>query len=160
MITTARVIEDLKNSNTSGEYNAHLYRIEIPLFKNPGINNSKLNNVIFTATVCCDPSTYEPYRVGDLVYVGFINNRVSFPVILGKILKYDDVVPSSFMYANSLKVDANVILPINTTIKSSDGDSTSMVFLKQKFDEIETLKEKVDELNKRIKELENGTTTD
>lgn len=99
--------------------------VDISMFRST-LNNfdtsNKLNGSIFTATICTPPGLYMPYDVGDVVYVSFINDEISTPVILGLVHKNlpKEGDSSSYAYFKDLSVTNNAKLPENTTI----GDVT------------------------------------
>lgn len=140
MITVGRVLEVRTNDK------AQEYVLELPIFKNAGVTNNRLNDATFVATCCCDSGTYSPYTTDDIVYVGFVNNRKSQPVILGKVLRNDRVKPASYMYLDALKVDNNVSLPVNTSIQTTTGEEMSLMYLKQRLDEIDDLRNMIDNM--------------
>ena len=140
MVTTGKIVERISDST---------YKVYLPIFQNAGVK-SNLNTSIYTANCCVDPFVYRPYNVDDLVFVGFVNNRISQPIILGKILKDGIDKPSSYLYADSLKVEKSVILPTDTSIVSSDGQEShlfSLKFLEQQLNELQALSDKIDFIN-------------
>lgn len=116
MLTVGTIKEKYYDNDTL------IYKVDLPVFKSPGVQESKLTSTILEATACVSPGTYEPYNIGDQVYIGFINNELNQPVILGKIAKKlnnnDD--SSSLSKINSLNVTNSAILPKDIKI----GDIT------------------------------------
>jgi len=116
-----------------------IYKVDVSIFKSPGVKESKLTSTIIEATACVAPGTYEPYNIEDQVYLGFVNNELGQPVILGKIAKKLDsnVQSSALNKINSLEVTNNVKLPKDTKI----GDITyedlynATTYVKLKFKE-------------------------
>ena len=113
MITTGIVIS--KNYNSSDSNSLATYMVDIPIFKNAGVS-AKLNDTIFECTCAVQSSTYEPYNIGDKVYVGFVNNQFADPVILGKIYQMQVFDSATYQLINSLKVTDKVVLPTDTII--------------------------------------------
>lgn len=99
-----------------------IYKVDLSIFKSPGVKESNLTTTIIESTASVAPGTYEPYNIEDKVYVGFVNNELNQPVILGKIAKRlnDKDNSSSLNKINSLNVTNSAILPKNTKI----GDIT------------------------------------
>ena len=115
MITTGIVKDIVKDIN-----NTTIYKVDIPIFRTPGFTKDA---VLFDATASVNPGTYNPYKIDDLVYVGFVNNKYSQPLILGKIYKNlpeEGEESSTYQFLNSIRVTENAELPMNTTI----GDLT------------------------------------
>lgn len=99
-----------------------IYKVDLPVFKSPGYIESPLTSTIIDSTASVSPGTYEPYNIEDYVYIGFVNNELGQPVILGKIAKkYNEKTDSSALnYINSLNVTNSAILPKDIKI----GDIT------------------------------------
>ena len=93
-----------------------LYQIYIPIFKAPG----QVKDTILLATCSAEGGSYEPYNVGDVVYVSFVGNSLNYPVVLGRVVKQysTEDKSSSYKYLNTLEVTDRVVLPENTTIGS------------------------------------------
>ena len=112
MITVGIIKEKFYDNDTL------IYKVDLPVFKFPGYQESPLTSTIVESTASVAPGTYEPYNIEDYVYVGFVNNELGQPVILGKIAKkYDEKEDSSSLnYINSLQVTNSAILPENIKI--------------------------------------------
>lgn len=115
MITTG-IIKQI-NIN-GGNHNGNKCLVELNIFQTPGDLNK--NNYTYEANYCAIPGQYSSYAVGDKVYVGFVNDDLSYPVILGKI--YQGLEDSSRSYINcqNLTVTGDATLPKTTSI----GDIT------------------------------------
>ena len=116
MITTGiikRINVDSKN------YSNNKYVVEISLFKS--VNDITTDKYTYEANACVPPGLFSPYKIGDKVYIGFINGRGGLPVILGKI--YQGLTEEDRAYAlyNTLKVTQKVELPLTTTIGNITG---------------------------------------
>ena len=109
MITKAIIESDQINNQ---------YRIRIPKYhKLQGVSTSTPTDQLPFATVCYIPGIIPIYSVGDIVYVDFENDDLSFPVILGKLLcddNKDKTLPN--IKANSLSVDIDTRLSNDTQI--------------------------------------------
>ena len=88
------------------------YAVRIPLFESAG----NPQEVILTATLCYDPGNLEAYKEGDIVFVGFENNQISSPVILGKLYTGIETETNTYSYNSTLKTEVSAILPKKTSI--------------------------------------------
>ena len=79
MITKAYILDINPQSNK--------YYIRIPIFDKPGLSadNSTFSGALFYATLSHEPTSKESYKVGDTVFVGFENNDLNKPIIIGKL---------------------------------------------------------------------------
>lgn len=87
-------------------------RVRIPLFEKSGISEQAL----FDASVCQEPGSMNGYVEGDCVVVGFMDNTMEKPLILGKLFTGGETSATNFSHANSLVVTEAAELPGNTTI--------------------------------------------
>lgn len=94
------------------------YKIRIPKYhKLQGIATSTTTDQLPFATVCYIPGIVPVYSIGDIVYVDFENDDLSFPIILGKLLCNDNEDKTlSNIKANSLKVEIDTRLSEDTQI--------------------------------------------
>ena len=111
MITTGIVREININSN---QHIGNKYLVEINLFQIPG--DTKKSNYTYLANCCIAGGLYATIDVGDKVYIGFLNDDLSLPIILGHIYQGVKEQPRSFAYLNTLKVSNSATFPSNTTI--------------------------------------------
>lgn len=82
MITKAIVEECIKDSN--------LFRVRIPIFDGvSGGSTSTPNHLLPLATLCTLPNANNIVNVGDVVYVGFEDNDIGRPVILGHLYQQE-----------------------------------------------------------------------
>lgn len=111
MITTGKILE----INLDSKYHkANKYKVEVTLFKRPGDTASQ--NYTFTANCAVTPGFNNCYDVGDVVYVGFLNNHLDFAIILGKIYQGLNKNPCGYASLKSLDVHEKVTLPKDLTI--------------------------------------------
>lgn len=108
--------------------------VDISLFKSTLSNFGETNNLIdttYVATISTLPGIYMPYKEGDIVYIGFANNEVSEPIILGKVHKNlpNEGESSSYAYFKSLETTDKVILPEDTTIGNIKYDDLKSMYL-------------------------------
>lgn len=123
MITKAYIINKEQNSNK--------YDVRIPIFEKPGINseNSNLSRTHFSATLAHEPTIFDAYNIGDCVFVGFENNELNRPVIIGKLYtKNDTSATSGLIETKVLKVLDKVTLPADTTIGGINFSNISNFF--------------------------------
>lgn len=92
--------------------NSNLVSVRLPIFEKAGINEK----AIFEANVGYTPGNLNGYKVGDCVVVGFIDNTMNSPIILGKLYTGDETSATNFSNANSLRVSESADLPGNTVI--------------------------------------------
>ena len=86
--------------------------------------NSALNHTLTEdlpiAQICTLPNTRPNIRVGDIVIVGFENNDLSRPMILGHLFSDNESLTACSPVFNSMEVKYDTILGSNTHI----GDIT------------------------------------
>lgn len=87
-------------------------QVRLPLFEKAGISEKAL----FDASVCQEPGSLNGYVEGDCVVVGFMDNTMEKPLILGKLFTGGEESATNFSHANSLVVTESAKLPGNTTI--------------------------------------------
>lgn len=123
MITTGIIREIAINK---GSFIGNAYKVELNIFQTPG--DSDKNNYTYIANCSILPGVYNSYNIGDLVYVGFLNNNKSLPLILGKIYQgLEDKAGGKFTI-NSLEVKGNTQLSKDTKIEDiSFKDLTNLV---------------------------------
>lgn len=98
-------------------YEPNKVAVRIPVFDKSSTSNSRTpTDQLGVASICVLPNCIPNVRVGDLVYVGFENNDVSSPVIIGYMYIDKDYLTKQGLSANSLVVDSSAILPEQTTI--------------------------------------------
>lgn len=117
MITTGLV----KGKYIDGDGNT-IYQVDISIFKNAGVT-SEFNDTLFNCTASASPGTYDLYKEDDKVFVGFVNNQLQHPVILGKIyqcLPSEKDIGSTFRYIDRLEVTGVTKLSEDSSI----GDIT------------------------------------
>lgn len=89
------------------------YKIRIPKYhKLSGTPGATPDSDLPIASVCYLPGIIPNYAVGDIVFVDFENNDLSFPVILGKLLCDENNAEESIsdITTRSLKVEVDTKL--------------------------------------------------
>ena len=105
--------------NNKLEVGQNLIEVRLPIFEQPGVLlSSASKSSIFKANICCSPGTVNVYNVGDCVVVGFLDNRMDNPIILGKLYTAStpDEYPTNTTNSATLVVTDKAVLPMNTTI--------------------------------------------
>lgn len=123
----------------------YLYRVRIPVYhkveNTPGAVETE---DLPTAPVCTLPGLDLIYRVGDVVWIGFENDEIGLPVILGILYRQDDVISTSDIHCDSIEVLSNAKLPIATTIGNVGNGIQTIPNL---IDRVDTLQEQVETLS-------------
>ena len=109
MITKA-IITELPNKD-------NLFKVWIPVF-----DKNLDNKYISEAVLCYNTSDLSAYNINDVVYVGFEDNYLSKPIILGRLfITKDDVLRE--LDCEKLKVNTQATLPMDTKVgNTSLGD--------------------------------------
>ena len=94
------------------EYSGNKYKVRIPTFEAAGSDKQ----YIVDATLSYSPGNLKGLVIGDVVYVGFENNRIDKPVILGKLATDKEEIPAALFKPQSLEVPGTTSLSENTTI--------------------------------------------
>ena len=99
----------------------NLFRVRIPIFEKAGSSKNlpDLSGSYFDAVLNQEPGQSNAFKIGDCVVIGFLDNKLEKPVILGK-LYIDDKESRGVLNADSSVVTGKAILPKEITI----GDIT------------------------------------
>lgn len=121
MITRA-LVEDV-------DYTANKLKVRIPIldgmrFNQDGLSNAELN----WAAVLCIPGLEIEYKVGDVVVVGFEDNDIGSPIVLG-YLKLTGVQLESRLHGSfkDLEVTESFTAPTNTKIGKTSYEEINKV---------------------------------
>ena len=139
MIVTAEITAI---NQSKGNLQNNAYEIELSILNQPGDSRENIIQKRLLATACVPGDFYNTYEVGDVVYVGFLHNVISRPVILGKIYKGLSDNHSGSIHAKALSVSNSVQLPPDTLL----GNTPLGAFL--------SMLEAVKDMQERIKTLE------
>ena len=124
--------QELQQTNTKSEESSTLERFLIALRGKIKATQST-NKIVLTdqdkrftidAEVCGLCGTKVDYQVGDIVVVGFIDNVMSQPIIIGTYMTEmlsNNRITRPQIKATSLSVEQQSTLPSDTTIKAPDG---------------------------------------
>lgn len=95
------------------------YKIRIPKYhKLRGVAEASSYDQLPFASVCYLPGIFPNYSIGDIVYIDFENDDLSYPVILGKLLSDNNKSEKSVsdIESRSLKVQVDTTLSEDTKI--------------------------------------------
>ena len=98
----------------SVDYTRNICRVRIPLFENASRNT---NIIEADAQFSVVPGIYNSYKTGDVVFIGFEENKMELPVILGKLFVSASDEAGSYrgsLSGNSLAVTDTAQLPYST----------------------------------------------
>ena len=96
------------------DYTKNMCRVRIPLFENASRN---VNMIEADAQLNIVPGIYNSYKTGDIVFIGFEENKMELPVILGKLFVSASAEASSYrgnVSGNSLAITDTARLPHST----------------------------------------------
>lgn len=118
--------------------------VRLPVFEVPGSTNKQT----VEASICYTPGNLNGYKKDDVVYVGFENNQIEKPIILGKLYTGEEEA-SNYSKSNSLEVTGNVKLPSNTNI----GDIS--------YNDLKRVVREIDSLNTQLEQVKgSGSSQD
>lgn len=139
MLTKGYIIEKIKNNNK--------YLVRIPYFEKAGIQEKSY----FEASLSHNPSSMHNYNTNDCVYIGFEEDDISKPVIIGKL--YIDTAEGTSRgseFINTLKVTDKAILPANSQFGDINVNDL-LLMLKHK----NNLEDRLSTIEASLKDLEN-----
>jgi hypothetical protein len=96
------------------DYTKNMCRVRIPLFENASRN---VNMIEADAQFNIVPGIYNSYKTGDIVFIGFEENKMELPVILGKLFVSASTEAGSYrgnVSGNSLAITDTAQLPYST----------------------------------------------
>lgn len=96
------------------DYAKNMCRVRIPLFENASRN---VNIIEADAQINIVPGIYNSYKTGDVVFIGFEENKMELPVILGKLFVSASAESGSYrgnVSGNSLAITDTAQLPYST----------------------------------------------
>ena len=129
-------------------------RIRIPILN--GIKNTQQSTPLenlYIANIASIPYITNVIAVGDIVYVGFENNDLSRPVIIGKYLGsskvkgYDSIEYKPNLDLDNITVNEQCSLSNNTRIGTLEyNDLTKVLLIDELYNKLAELQEQIDEL--------------
>ena len=135
----------------------HQVRVRIPIIHQ--IENTAqftINNDLPAASICTSPSTHLNLSVGDVVIVGFENQDLGRPIILGYLYTGEFSTTAASQSFNSIQVLNDAKLPASTTIGSISSEELQRISgLKDNLQgQIELLNIRISDLENKINQLE------
>lgn len=107
---TRAIIEQVLN-------NYHV-RVRVPEYDGKaGTADAAATSELPIATVCCLPGIVPKYRIGDVVFIEYEGDTLEYPVVIGLIASAGNTTTMSDIHCDSLHVNVNCELPINTEIQ-------------------------------------------
>lgn len=98
--------------------------VRLPLFETAAAQGE----VILDAIISIQPGLYNGYTEGDVVFVDFENNKLSQPIVVGKLYlgteKETATGAPSAMTVSNLKVTTQATLPVDTRLSLEDLGNT------------------------------------
>lgn len=93
------------------EIGSNIFKVRIPY-----LEDNTHTEVVLNATYCCVPGIYDGFSVGDVVFVGYEDDQLEKPVILGKLyIRSTDKVATKIITGN-MTITEDVNLPDNAKI--------------------------------------------
>jgi hypothetical protein len=103
------------------DYNNNSCKVRIPLYETP----VSTEEAVFPAVFLNQPGMYNGYNEGDIVFVGFENDSIDEPIILGKLYlgasKEEAVSKKGGFTATNLHITEKAILPLDTQLAFDDS---------------------------------------
>jgi hypothetical protein len=110
------------------DYTKNTCRVRIPLFENASRN---INMIEADAQLNIVPGIYNSYKTGDIVFIGFEENKMELPVILGKLFVTASAEASSYrgsVSGNSLAITDTAQLPYSTVFNYDKSLQNSTIY--------------------------------
>ena len=151
MITKGYVVEIIDEFNI---------KVRMPIIDAiEGAREATTNDNLSIATICSLPNISNQLSVGDVVFVGFEDNDIGKPVILGHLFKQDSNIISDNsvpLYNNTLlngvfgQLFTNSITKLNKITYIGDITPTEISYLQGAKDNLQA---QIDELKRELQEL-------
>lgn len=123
------------------DYSTNRCVVRIPLFE----SSASSDPIIAEALISTAPGLVNSYFAGDIVFIGFEENKINKPVILGKLFRQTDL-SSKFTRGNvacgSLSVAETAELPFTTSFMLPKADNSAVNT--EKYAEVSTVKKLLD----------------
>lgn len=110
------------------DYTKNICRVRIPLFENAARN---VNIIEADAQINIVPGIYNSYKTGDIVFIGFEENKMELPVILGKLFVSAATEASAHqgnLSGNSLSITDTAQLPYSTVFNYDKASQNSIIY--------------------------------
>ena len=86
------------------------------LVRIPPLEDNTTREMILPALLCNQPGEYSGYKVGDVVFVEFENNKLNVPIILGRLYTGVEEEHRGFFKVDRLEIADGVELNEGSTI--------------------------------------------
>ena len=129
-------------------YDKNSIAVRIPIFDSSATASDRTpTDSLGVASICTLPNSIPNVRIGDVVYVGFENDDISQPVILGYVYIDSEYSTRQGLSLQSLDVVSSAKLPKETIIGDVSSKEVLMLSgIKQNIQEqIDGLKDYVDD---------------
>ena len=144
----------IRKLNSEG---SNLFDVYLPIFDKAGVplNEESLSSSVFPANLAYNPGNLNAYKVGDCVVVGFLNNKKSMPIILGKLYTGMEEEATNYSYNSSLTVINDAKLPENTVIGDLSVAKLNEVLLQANtaIDRIDSIIDEIDDIKSQLPSL-------
>lgn len=110
------------------DYTKNMCRVRIPLFENASRNT---NAIEADAQLNIVPGIYNSYKTGDIVFIGFEENKMELPVILGKLFVSTAAEASNLkgtLSGNALSITDTAQLPYSTVFSYDKSLQNSTLY--------------------------------
>lgn len=110
------------------DYTKNMCRVRIPLFENAARN---INIIEADAQINIVPGIYNSYKTGDIVFIGFEENKMELPIILGKLFVSASAEADSYrgnVSGNSLAITDTAQLPYSTVFNYDKIAQNDMLY--------------------------------
>ena len=110
------------------DYTKNVCRVRIPLFENASRN---VDMIEADAQINIVPGIYNSYKTGDIVFIGFEENKMEAPVVLGKLFISASTEASSYrgnVSGNSLAITDTAVLPYSTVFNYDEIAQNSALY--------------------------------
>lgn len=121
-------------------------KVRLPIFD--GVKSNK-NEVLNSATICTLPSIDNVVTVGDIVFVGFEDNDLGKPIVIGQLFSSKSNNTKSDLKLNTLYTESITKLSSSTWIGAITPKEINSLYGVRDF-----IQNQLDELNSRLKKLE------
>ena len=104
-------------------------RVRLPIFDSiKDAQNSVSTGNLRVASICSLPNCTNLLGIGDIVFVGFEDDDLGKPVILGNLVKEQPSTANPSINSYSLNIDNSVNLPGAVSINNTDNiDLTQLI---------------------------------
>lgn len=128
------------------DFNSNSCTVRLPLFEN---SNNK-DEVVLPAVFISQPGIYNGYTEGDIVFVDFEGDKLSQPIILGKLYlgaaKEATLPANGTIEASNLIINTNATLPLTTKL-TVDDITTKQAIVDNRYSNYKSLLDIINAIN-------------